>query len=40
MRTTINMDDTILRGLKKMQREERKPLGTLVSELLAAAPAA
>ncbi|WP_204801399.1 antitoxin [Mycobacterium riyadhense] len=40
MRTTIDLDDDILRALKQRQREERKPLGQLVSELLARALAA
>jgi hypothetical protein len=37
MRTTIDLDDDILRALKRRQREERKTLGQLVSELLAQA---
>ena len=40
MRTTIDLDDDILRVLKRRQREERKTLGQLVSELLAQALAA
>ena len=40
MRTTIDLDDDILRALKQRQREERKTLGQLVSELLAQALAA
>jgi hypothetical protein len=40
MRTTIDIDDDILRALKERQRDERKPLGQLVSELLAQALAA
>lgn len=40
MRTTIDLDDDILRTLKRRQREERKTLGQLVSELLAQALAA
>jgi hypothetical protein len=40
MRTTIDLDDDILRALKRRQREERKTLGQLVSELLAQALAA
>jgi hypothetical protein len=40
MRTTIDIDDDILRVLKERQREERKPLGQLVAELLAQALAA
>jgi hypothetical protein len=35
MRTTIDLDDDILRALKQRQRAERKTLGQLVSELLA-----
>lgn len=40
MRTTIDLDDDVLRALKRRQREERKTLGQLVSELLAQALAA
>lgn len=40
MRTTLDLDDDILRALKRRQREEHKPLGQLVSELLAPALAA
>ncbi|MGH3958082.1 antitoxin [Mycobacterium sp.] len=40
MRTTIDLDDDILRVLKRRQREEGKTLGQLVSELLAQALAA
>ncbi|BBX75807.1 antitoxin [Mycobacterium shinjukuense] len=40
MRTTVDLDDDVLRALKQRQREERKPLGQLVSELLAQALAA
>ncbi|MHB8464958.1 MAG: antitoxin [Acidimicrobiales bacterium] len=36
-RTTVDIDASILRELKKRQRRERKPLGELVSELLAKA---
>ncbi|MDO8665513.1 MAG: hypothetical protein Q7J79_02800 [Gemmatimonadales bacterium] len=36
-RTTIRIDDPVLRDLKLLQRRERKPLGQLVSELLAEA---
>ena len=35
MRTTIDIDDPILRDLKRMQREQGKSLGRLVSDLLA-----
>jgi hypothetical protein len=37
MRTTIDIDDPILRDLKKIQRAEGKSLGRLVSDLLARA---
>ncbi|WP_343710548.1 antitoxin [Mycobacterium sp.] len=40
MRTTIDLDDDILRALKQRQQQERKTLGQLVSELLAQALAA
>lgn len=40
MRTTIDLDDDILRTLKRRQRAEHKTLGQLVSELLAQALAA
>lgn len=36
MRTTIDLDPTILAELKRRQRREGKSLGRLVSELLAA----
>jgi len=36
-RTTVDLDASILRELKKRQRQERKPLGKLISELLAKA---
>ncbi len=36
-RTTLDIDDAILRQLKKRQREDNKSLGDLVSELLAKA---
>lgn len=35
MRTTIDIDDPILRDLKRLQREQGKSLGRLVSDLLA-----
>ena len=35
MRTTINIDDPIMKELKRLQRRERKSLGRLVSDLLA-----
>ncbi len=37
MRTTIDIDDPILKELKRLQRRERKSLGRLVSDLLAQA---
>lgn len=36
-RTTLDIDASILRALKRLQREEGKSLGQLVSELLALA---
>ena len=36
-RTTIDIDASVLRQLKKRQERERKPLGQLVSELVARA---
>ncbi|MEA2236475.1 MAG: hypothetical protein QOC81_1199 [Thermoanaerobaculia bacterium] len=36
-RTTLNLDGPVLADLKRLQRKERKPLGDLASELLAAA---
>jgi hypothetical protein len=36
-RTTLNLDAPILRDLRRLQRRERKPLGRLVSDLLAKA---
>lgn len=36
-RTTLDIDASVLRELKKRQRREHKPLGQLVSELLARA---
>ena len=35
MRTTIDIDDPVLKELKRLQRREGKSLGKLVSELLA-----
>jgi hypothetical protein len=40
MRTTIDIDDLILRDLKRLQRLEGKSLGRLVSDLLAQSLAA
>jgi len=37
MRTTIDIDDPILKEVKRLQRREGKSLGRLVSELLARA---
>ena len=37
MRTTVNIDDPILRDLKKIQQKEGKSLGRLISDLLAQA---
>ncbi len=37
MRTTINLDDPILKDLKKIQQKEGKSLGRLISDLLARA---
>lgn len=36
-RTTIDIDAPILRDLKRLQKQERKSLGRLVSDLLAQA---
>jgi hypothetical protein len=40
MRTTIDIDDPILKEIKRLQRRERKSLGRLVSDLLAQSLAA
>ena len=40
MRTTLNIDDPILRDLKRLQQREGKSLGRLVSDLLAQSLAA
>ena len=37
MRTTIDIDDPILHDLKRLKAQEGKPLGRLVSDLLAQA---
>jgi len=37
MRTTIDIDDPILKDLKKIQQKEGKSLGRLISDLLAQA---
>jgi len=34
MRTTLDIDDPILRALKRLQRQQGKSLGRLVSDLL------
>lgn len=36
-RTTLNLDTPLLEELKELQTKQRKPLGTLVSELVAEA---
>jgi len=36
-RTTVDIDASVLRELKRRQRREGKPLGQLISELLAKA---
>jgi hypothetical protein len=33
-RTTVNIDTAILSELKRLQKQERKPLGRLISDLL------
>ncbi len=35
MRTTVDIDDPILRELKRVARQERKSLGRVLSDLLA-----
>lgn len=37
MRTTIDIDDPVLRDLKRLQKREGKSMGRLVSDLLVAA---
>jgi mRNA-degrading endonuclease RelE of RelBE toxin-antitoxin system len=37
MRTTIDIDEPILKELKRLQKEEKKSLGRLISDLLAEA---
>jgi hypothetical protein len=39
-RTTVDIDDPVLRDLKKLQKESGQSLGKLISELLAKALAA
>lgn len=36
-RTTVDIDATVLRDLKRLQKRDGKPLGQLISELVAAA---
>jgi mRNA-degrading endonuclease RelE of RelBE toxin-antitoxin system len=36
-RTTVDIDAAVLRDLKRLQKRQRKPLGQLISELVAAA---
>jgi hypothetical protein len=36
-RTTLNLDTPLLEELKELQKREKKPLGDLVSELVAEA---
>jgi hypothetical protein len=36
-RTTIDIDSTVMRELKRRQLQEGKPIGRIVSELLASA---
>lgn len=38
-RTTLDLDDAVLRELKQRRRREGKPLGVIASELLATAMA-
>lgn len=40
MRTTVDIDDPILKEVKRLQRREGKSLGRLMSDLLAQALAA
>lgn len=37
MRTTVDIDDPVLKDLKKIQQKEGRPLGRLISDLLAQA---
>jgi len=37
MRTTVDIDDPVLKDLKKLQQKEGKSLGRLISDLLAQA---
>jgi hypothetical protein len=36
-RTTVDIDAAVLRDLKRLQKRDGKPLGQLISELVAAA---
>jgi hypothetical protein len=36
-RTTVDLDAAVLRDLKRLQKREKKPLGQLISELVASA---
>jgi hypothetical protein len=36
-RTTVDLDAAVLRDLKRLQKRAKKPLGQLISELVAAA---
>ncbi|HLG20466.1 MAG TPA: antitoxin [Bdellovibrionota bacterium] len=36
-RTTINIDEPVLRDVRRLQRRLKRPLGQLISELLAQA---
>jgi hypothetical protein len=36
-RTTVDIDSAVLRELKRLQKREGKPIGRLISELVAAA---
>ncbi len=40
MRTTVDLDEPVLRDLRRLQKEENKTLGQLISELVASALAA
>lgn len=40
MRTTVDLDEPVLRDLRRLQKEENKTLGELISELVTAALAA
>lgn len=38
-RTTLNIDDPVLRDVRRLQRRRKQPLGRVVSDLLAEAVA-